>query len=436
MKPIKTLERSASWLRGERILWLLLALLLSERLLVMGQLGPFFSLESDDRSYINSGIYFANTGKVTMHDTWPSAQIMPGMPVLIGVVSLLFGEGRLLMLVLKLLWIAMGTGTAWFLYRSVRIFCPRWCAVLAVLPLFRPDFALTDNLILTETPFTLCFAAMLYFTLQLGRTKSRRHFIGCAAAYLLALQFKANIGIYPVFAAAYLLLIRYPWKKLLRQGLILGAALVCVLAPWTIRNYVQFDALIPLTYGAGNPQLLGTYQGYGYPSDEEMRYWETVIPELERQYARYYEENGAIQERYQRFVWLAEDKLMAQARLHTWWETSPGSLLLSYGVLKPWRQINSFYYPQEVFGIPATAIQMLQRLDLFLCAAAVVAMVAARQHRAKGLFLLLTYGGNVALYAMTFVYGRYNQSLMPSRFLLIAFGAAAVKSWYDCHKTG
>lgn len=429
MNKIKTLERRCPWLRGDRILWVLLALLLAERLLVLLQLGPYYTLESDDRSYINSGIYFANTGTVTMHESWPSAQIMPGMPILIGVVSFLFGEGRLLMLVLKALWIAMGTATGWFLYHSVRAFCPRWCAVLAVLPLFRPDFALTDNLILTETPFILCFAAMIYFTLQMGREGRRRQFVGCIVAYLLAIQFKANIGLYPAFAAMYLLMMRYPWKKLLRQGVILGVALLCVLTPWTVRNYIQFDALIPLTYGAGNPQLLGTYQGYGYPDDSQVDFAATVTPVLKERYARYYNEDGTIQERFQRYVLLEEDGLQAKERMRVWWETNPKSMLHSYLLLKPWQQINSIYYTTEVLGVPHGVIDGLQRLDLFLCIAAVAAVLAARQHRAKALFLLLVYGSNVALYAMTFVYGRYNQSLMIPRFLLIAFGAGAAAAW-------
>ena len=35
-------------------------------------------------------------------------------------------------------------------------------------------------------------------------------------------------------------------------------------------NYIQFDKFIPLTAGAGNPLLLGTYQGKGYPEGKNM----------------------------------------------------------------------------------------------------------------------------------------------------------------------
>ena len=98
---------------------MVLGLLLVVRLMTLYSLGFGYTLNSDDASYINSGITFARTGTITMHNQYPSAQIMPGMTVLIGLFVLVFGEGKLLWLSLKLLWILMDLGTAWFLYRSV-----------------------------------------------------------------------------------------------------------------------------------------------------------------------------------------------------------------------------------------------------------------------------------------------------------------------------
>ncbi len=52
---------------------------------------------------------------------------------------------------------------------------------------------------------------------------------------------------------------------MVKQALISVLVLFVVLGPWWARNYIQFDKFIPLTAGAGNPLLLGTYQGEGYP---------------------------------------------------------------------------------------------------------------------------------------------------------------------------
>ena len=112
--------------------------------------------------------------------------------------------------------------------------------------------------------------------------------------YMLSLMLKANVGIYPVFAAIYLLLVKYDFKLLIRQGLIIGITLLCFIIPWSIRNYKIYDAFIPLTYGAGNPALLGTYQGYGFPSDESLDYKTNVDDIAKEKFAKYYNKDGTV----------------------------------------------------------------------------------------------------------------------------------------------
>ena len=69
-----------------------------------------------------------------MHDDYPSAQIMPGMTVLIGLFVLLFGEGKLLWIALKLLWICMGLGTAWLFIGAFACLSPNGAASSGCFP--------------------------------------------------------------------------------------------------------------------------------------------------------------------------------------------------------------------------------------------------------------------------------------------------------------
>lgn len=117
----KTSPNVKAFLREHWGAFIIMALLLAIRLIALHSLGFNYSLGSDDMSYVKSGIYFAETGTITMHDTYPSAQIMPGMTVLIGILARIAGQGPALWITLKLLWIFMGTLTAWFIYRSVLI---------------------------------------------------------------------------------------------------------------------------------------------------------------------------------------------------------------------------------------------------------------------------------------------------------------------------
>ena len=70
-----------------------MCLLFAERVAVMLSLGVDYNLANDDMGYFNSGIVFANTGTVSIYSPYPSAMVMPGMAVLLGFLSAIFGEG-------------------------------------------------------------------------------------------------------------------------------------------------------------------------------------------------------------------------------------------------------------------------------------------------------------------------------------------------------
>ena len=412
-----------SFMKAHKAALIVLSLLLILRLMALYSLGFTYSLESDDVSYIESGIRFARTGTITMHDDYPSAQIMPGMTVLIGLFVLLFGEGKLLWIALKLLWICMGLGTAWFVYRSVCLFVPKWCGIIGMLPLFRADFIWMDNLILTETPFLLALTAMVYYTLRMGRQPGFRYFWPCAISYMAGLMLKANIALYPLFALVYLLVVKYDRKLLAKQCVVLAGIVLCFVIPWSIRNYVQFHAFVPLTYGAGNPTLLGTYQGEGFPSDDILDYETNVEKVAAEKYADYYDNTGKVLPQYQRYVSLQKDEIKAAYRQPVWWDTDYKKMLYSYGVIKPQTMIESVFYWDTVFDQPIETLQQIQRVDLYLCIASLVAALVLKRHRKPMLFITAVYLGNIYIYSMTYAFSRYNASLMSMRFILLGIGA-------------
>ena len=417
-----------SFMKENKAALIVLFLLLVLRLMTLYSLGFTYSLESDDAAYIESGIQFARTGTITMHDDYPSAQIMPGMTVLIGIFVLLFGEGKLLWISLKVLWILMGLGTAWLIYKSVCLFVPKWCGIIGMLPLFRADFIWMDNLILTETPFMFALTAMVYYTLRMGKQPGFRYFWPCAIAYMAGLMLKANIALYPLFALIYLLVVKYDRKLLAKLCVVLAGIVLCFVIPWSIRNYIHFHAFVPLTYGAGNPTLLGTYQGEQYPSDDELDYETNVEQVAKEKYADYYDENGEVLPQYQRYVSLQKDAIKAKYRQQAWWDTDYKKMLYSYGVIKPQMMIESVFYWDTVFNQPLAAFQQIQRVDLYLCIASLIAAFVLKRHRKPLLFVTAAYLGNIYIYSMTYAFSRYNASLMSMRFILIGIGAGLLVS--------
>lgn len=419
--------RLLAFVRREWLPCVLVLLLFGVRLLALDTLNATYSLLSDDMSYIRSGIHLAQTGTLTMHNTYPSAQIMPALSGLIALFYLIFGEGTALWVALKLFWAAMGALSGWFLYHSVRLYAPAWCAVTATLLLLRTDILWADNLILTETPFLLCFHILVYCTLQLGKNKGgRRYAVGFLLAFLAAFMLRANIAWFALFAGGYLLASRYDWRELIKQGAALVLALVCVLTPWTIRNYIQFHAFLPIGYGIGNPMLLGTYQGRGYPLDEELDYETNVDAVVREEYADYYGPDGTVLPEYERYVALQADAVKAEYRKTVWRERDPGSYWLSYLVLKPLHMMDSVFYWAVLWDIPYRMLRWIQRAVLAVSLLGLISTLWEKRGRREIWFSAAVYFGYVWICCVAFAFDRYNMGLFPAQFLLFGLSLGSL----------
>lgn len=390
------------------------------KIIAMFWLGINYNIESDDLSYVISGITFLETGKITMHGVI-SAQIMPGMPFLIAVFSLFFGKNIILWLSLKIFWILMGTLSIYVLYKIVTIFLPSWCGIVACLFLIAPDFIWMDNLILTETPSMLLFLLLIYNFLMLSQTKENKYYFFIIIYYILGLLFRPTIALVPIFFFFYLIFNDYDIKILLKQGIFACICILIVIIPWTIRNYKIFDSFIPLTYGVGNPLLLGTYQGVGFPLDEELDYKTNVDKEFKKLTSKY-KNNGDNQPHIKRYLNLEYDNLKAKYRMKKWWETNPKSMLKSYLYYKPKIMLHSSFYWKELFNIPIKYNLLFRKIDLILFLVSIVVLCITKKHLKELVLFLGLYGYHIALYSYTFSYSRYAQTLFFIRFIIIAFG--------------
>ena len=314
----------------EKLIVLLLLVLLAERIALFWQFGVDYLSYSDDHAYLAAGLLFAKTGMISMWGPYPSAMIMPGMPAVIGAFSLVFGEGSTLLLALKLLWILMGVATAHVAYKTAELAAGGWAGLFAACGFLVPNMAWMNHVLLTETPYMLFFSLCLYLTLRLERGGGRGCRIGYVLGFMAALMFRANIVLMPVFTAVWLLL-RRQGRQLLRLAVPLLCAFLLFVIPWSLRNYRCFDAFIPLTYGAGNPLLLGTYQGEGYPEDDVLDYESNVHEVMHERYAARYkvpeprdtddyytsrfDPDGEVRDlRYAQYLSLTADGVMVEAK--------------------------------------------------------------------------------------------------------------------------
>ena len=406
------------------LLWLLVV---AERLLFTqwDRLSLSF-IVSDSPDYYQSGLDFARTGRLIFRGV-PSAMIMPGISVLIGLLSFVFPDGPALLYAIRFVWILMGSLVPLFLYRSLRLFVPRAWAGLGAAVYLMPWHVQIDCFLLTECPYYLFFAMALYYTLKMGEDSRIRYAWLYAVSVLLALLFRANILIFVVFSFAWLLLRRrYSLPELGKRALILALVLGLFIVPWTIRNARLYRAFIPVTYGAGNPMYEGTYQGENPPSDEEI----LALDDGFSAYAAVAEkrpdlldaEGHVYDPDTQQYVDLLVARELGLYRLRTWWRLRPLGLLKSYLLVKPRTILNWVWYYVELGGISFAMAHRMRQLGFLFCALSVLLSLLLKKHRRLILFLSAAYFINLYLLSTSYAIDRYAQMIMPYRYLIMGLG--------------
>lgn len=403
--------------------WCILVVLIISlilHILALKELGFNYSLNSDDADYIKSGIVFLQTGKITMHDVL-SAQIMPGMTFLIAFMALIFGVGSKLIISLKILWLIMGLLTVYTVYKTIRLYSNQYIAAISCLFFLAADYIWMDNLILTETPYILLFSLLIYHTLKLSMKANKKDYILIVIYYILAVFIRPTIGIFPIFLFIFLILKKYNFKLLIRQCIIAGIILLLCLIPWTYRNYKVFDHFIPLTYGMGNPLLLGTYQGSGYPTDEELDYVKNVDEKMPAE-MKYYLHNPDKKDYMTKYYSLEYDGLKAKYRIHEWWNKDKISMLKSYLIYKPLQNFDNYFYWDTIMGISDNQLNVIRKIEIILFVISSILIFINKKRIKEWLFLILTYGSQIAIYSYTFAFSRYAISMFFIRYIVIGIG--------------
>ncbi|MBD5795422.1 MULTISPECIES: ArnT family glycosyltransferase [Bacillus] len=382
---------------------------------VLVKYGVDLNIVSDDLGYQTSAKNLLESGMLTYHNAdQPTIHIMPGQSFLLAAIFGIFGKAKLGLFVAKMTMISFGVLSIYMTFRIGKyIFNPTVGLIGAFLLAIYPPEIVIDNLTLTESPFLFLSLALLYWSLKLADSHSMKDFLLLLLFYFLALFFRVQIAIYPIFLFGYLLIKRYPFKIMMKQLLVSIVALFLVLGPWWVRNYIQFDKFIPLTAGSGNPLLLGTYQGEGYPGGKS-------IEEIEKEIFSEYPDIQAHQ-------WMEMEQKIAVERMKTWWETDKTSMLKSYLLLKP--QIfwdTPYYYPYHqisIFGIDGKDMRVIyDYIKVIFLVCTIITFLLAPSKWRECTFLLALIVLQTYFNTLYFAYNRYALPLMPFLFIMIGMG--------------
>lgn len=175
------------------------------------------------------GTGFAENGQ-------PTARVAPGYPFFISLIYRARGNFE----TVRFAQIFILGGTAVLAYLIARKLVPKKFAILAALNVaVWPYLLLYTQLILTEVLFTFSLVAATYSLAKFHAKPTKK--IALLSGLLLGLAALVR----PVAMFLPLWIIVMGWKK----WLIVLAVFILVLAPWTIRNYMQFNTFITVAGG-------------------------------------------------------------------------------------------------------------------------------------------------------------------------------------------
>lgn len=419
MSAKKHRTRQKSWLPWLCLL-VIIALAVAIRIHVIFDYGPYLTLHSDDEGYYRSAQWLLKNGIYAYYSPKiPTVHMMPGIVLYLAFFIHWLGTGAIGHIVARIGMIIISAAGMIALFLIGRQLWSPWCGIVAVLilGLYVPSIV-TDNLFLTETPFMTAFLYLVYCTLKAAKVEhsvrwSSKWVYFAAMFYVICIYFRPTVALFPILILIYFLLYRYPRKSLVKHAIAGFFIVILMMSPWWIRNELTFQRFIPTTDGMGNPVLLGTFQGQGFPASTPNTVLEQLVVE---------HPNVVPKSEHSQTLFEDEDKA-AILRMQLWWKTHPGEFINSYLHLKPVMYWAMPYYPLTIFRLK---IALLTQIQAWLVIAGLtgwsICLVFGKGVRKEALFVLSTMLYYTVLYSFFFVYGRYNEPLMPLVFLGIPGG--------------
>lgn len=400
----------------------ILLIALAIRITVIAKYGLSLNLHSDDAGYTRSAIWLLSHHVYAFYaPNYPTLHMMPGIVVMLAGVFSVFGTGGAGIIAAKVLMTFIGVASIWGVYLVGKQLWSRgvglWAAALAAV--YVPGIEV-DTLQMTETPSFLSNTFTFYYIVRAANERKGRYIVFAAIFYVIGVYFRPTNLLWPVVAALYLFVRRYPLIKLVKSVLVSLVLVAVCLSPWWIRNEHTFHHFIPLTDDTSNPLLLGTFQGPGYPGVGPYQ----ADPYIQKLLDQHPELQPTSEHELE---WMYVQKSAAKQRIQYWIKNSPQTFIHTYVVLKPKVLWNKAFYLLQILHVKRSFLDALQPvLVVGGLLGYLVALLFGRKRRWEVLFMLATFGYYTSLYSYYYVYSRYNEPLMPFMMMGIPFGIAVL----------
>lgn len=401
----------AAFARNRIILWILLAGLLI-RVIALIQYGPSNNSPADAQGYFDSAVTFARTGRLGFYGVWPSAMTMPGFVILLSLPVSLSSNIATQYLLVKALLILLSLVSIYLAYLLGSKIGGRLAGIVASgLLAISPPSIYVANSTYVENLVMPIVLLLIYLFIRMADEPTPRRIAACIAVFCIGLYVREVVAVVGVIGGIYLLMRRYPARKLVRLVLLTGVIAAVALAPWWIRNYMAFDQLIVFTSNGSQPILEGTFQTFHPYSEASMRAPDELLNGF----------TGSLGEQNQ--LLLSE----AKERIATRWRAEPIQLLFNYVISKPAATWTLPFYWEEAFGFTSWWVARLHALVAVTGMLLLIAAGFTSEHRAEFRAVLLLLLSLTLVCAITLGLARYVYSFIPLLYIAIGYGVQRLR---------
>ena len=228
-------------------------------------------LAGDEPEYHMQGEFLAD-GKWFWSETpygipHPSAWKTPGYPLFVGIIYAVGGKNPDAVMLLQVLFLGPLTiALTWLLGR--RLFGAKVGTAAAFVAALHPFVWQYEARLFAEalaTPLTLGILLLV-----LDRRPSMRQVVAAGALSGALILVKPS-ALHILAAVVPAILIGWGWRAGLRRAAIAVAACLLVIAPWTIRNYSEYDSFLPLS--VQDAGIYGVFNDEAAHDDEHPWAW-------------------------------------------------------------------------------------------------------------------------------------------------------------------
>jgi hypothetical protein len=372
-------------------------------------LGTYEKLNNDDVKYVNSARILINEHILAYNSGHkPSTFIMPGVPLILAGLMLLFGQQDGGVIAYRIVQVILQTASIYLLFCIARYVFNHKVALIAcaISALYLPDY-FSSGVILSESWFRTIFMLLICYSIVALEKRQVRYYVIVAVLLAFACYFKPHSILFAVVIAFMWLIHRYNWKQMVTFTALIAVVVCVCLSPWWIRNLATFGHWVTFTESAGNPLLQGALIYRNPPSQGFF----TLNPQYTPKTLFQGGDQGQV------------DTAKRIIRYGFYYE--PVKYFRWYVLQKPLELYKWPFYWKTVLGVSK---ELMNKFQFYLAIAGALGIILSLiRRKGRTLFVLLSFVYFTVIYLPFVTFSRYGY---PNMFILILFAAYLLYNAY------